>query len=172
MDGRLKCNTDFKGFDDNRRCYAMEQDDQTYPTKYFLTEFNSPFWNADFLLTGQSNKDNCQCNDGQDSYCIPYADSEWISLHNFYREKIVPRIRNIPAHQYTRYDMWLQEPNSTLSRNVAIEFANKIYNIQKKYYVNENTRTCINKINPFVQQKWAIEEFVYKAAVLEDPVYF
>jgi hypothetical protein len=54
----------------------------------------------------------------------------------------------------------------------AIEFSNRVKAIQNQYIVEKDTRTCFDKINPFVQMKWAQKEYSYTAKTEENPYYF
>ena len=68
--------------------------------------------------------------------------------------------------------MWLHDPRTELPLQNALNFAKLINDLQNRYFVSSKYRECLNKINPFVQKKWADPKFNYKPRVEEDVFYF
>lgn len=79
----LKCRSDYFRFDDEKGCKYLEKNDKLTPWVYEMSNFQSIFYKSMFLLNGQSEPTNCQCNSDPltDSYCIPIANYLWKDLH-------------------------------------------------------------------------------------------
>lgn len=103
---------------------------------------------------------------------MPYGDITWKRIHFYYMSEIVPFIKNVHVDFRYRYDMWLHDPRSELPLQNALNFAKLIRDLQYSYFVSDNYRKCLDKINPFVQKKWADPKFNYKARVEENVIYF
>lgn len=112
----LKCRTDYFRFDDEKGCRYLEKKAGLKPWDYEISNFVSPFFDPIFMLNGQSDPTNCQCNTDPrtDSYCIPIANYLWKRLHDFFKRRIAEKIKYIHPDFQMRYDMWLHDPNSTV----------------------------------------------------------
>ena len=144
-------------FDDTASCYYMD----SLESGAELTDFRSPFYTADFLLVGPAQLGNCQCNSGATSHCPPIADAAWALIHTYYSENIVPYIGDIHRDLYFRYDMWLHDSNSTLPKENVEDFAQVIHEMQEKFIRDQDYRTCLKKISPFIQRDWAASEHAF-----------
>lgn len=120
----------------------MERDDNFNPWDYEMYNFQSPFYSSIFLLNGQSDPTNCQCNSDpiQDSYCIPLANQLWKNLHLMFKERIAPKIQDIHVDFYMRYDMWLHDRNSSVQVQDIEDFSRVVNSLQKSYMRDEKYR--------------------------------
>ena len=101
------------------------------------------------------------------------GDKRWTSLHKYYKESIVPYIKDIHIDNYFRYDLWLHDPGTNLDRESAENFAQLVHKINEEYIRDKNFKTCFMKISPFIQRKWAhVEDHGFQAKVDLNPHYF
>ena len=57
------------------------------------------------------------------------GNDDWMKLHDYYKNKIVPKIKDIHKDFYFRYDMWLQVPYSQVTKTDIEYFAELVVNI-------------------------------------------
>ena len=55
-----------------------------------------------------------------------------------------------------RYDMWLHDPNTKVTQEIAENFALTISKFQDLFIRDEQYKKCLNKISPFIMMPWAV----------------
>ena len=152
----------------------MVSDNLLYPDSFIIdtSTFTSPFLDPDWMFIGQTDINNCFCNSGTTSYCLPIANQDWKDLHAAFKSLIAPYIQDIHVDFYNRYDRWIFDPNSTLTTSLLEQFSISVQNFQRIYIRDGSYSDCMDKISPFSQRKFINSDFNFTAKVDEFPYYF